>query len=228
MKRDKPPPVPYSIKRHGISLANCDDEPVQTPGCIQAHGLLLALRLDDFIVVQVSENCQRWTGLPVDQVLGRALSHVVGADAAERIRALAQTELIDRNPCHALSTRLPGKDADAAVMDMTIHTADGVLLLELEPSGRGPPVIGQDGDYFSMVRKTIGRLKNTQSLAAFCDVVALEAADRLPDHREVVAVLADDGWASAARFHLEQQHAVGRVDAHVHHRSICLCPGQPG
>ena len=34
-------PFPYSIKRHGVSLSNCDDEPVQTPGCIQAHGLLL-------------------------------------------------------------------------------------------------------------------------------------------------------------------------------------------
>ena len=175
MIRETPQPVPYSIKRHGISLANCDDEPVQTPGCIQAHGLLLALRLDDLTVVQVSENCQRWTGQPVDQVLGRALSHVVGAAAAERIRALTQTELIDRNPCHALSTRLPGTEADAAVMDMSIHTADGVLLLEMEPSGRGPPVIGQDGDYFSMVRKTISRLKSTQSLAEFCDVVAHEA-----------------------------------------------------
>ena len=175
MIRETPLPVPYSIKRHGISLANCDDEPVQTPGCIQAHGVLLALRLDDLSVTQVSENCQRWTGLPVDQVLGRALSQVVGAAAAKRILTLTRTEVLERNPCHAVSARLPGTEADAPVMDMTIHTADGVLLLEMEPSGRGPPVIGQDGDYFSMVRKTIGRLKSTQSLAEFCDVVAHEA-----------------------------------------------------
>ena len=77
-----PLPVPYSIKRHGISLSNCDDEPVHTPGCIQAHGLLLALRPNDLSVMQVSENCERWTGLPVDQVLGRPLAQVVGAAAA--------------------------------------------------------------------------------------------------------------------------------------------------
>ena len=53
-------PVPYSIKRHGISLANCDDEPVFAPGCIQAHGLLLALRGADLVVTQVSDNCARW------------------------------------------------------------------------------------------------------------------------------------------------------------------------
>ena len=174
-----PLPVPYSIKRHGISLSNCDDEPVQTPGCIQAHGLLLALRPSDLVVMQVSENCERWTGLPVDRVLGCALAQVVGAAAAERIQALVSTEALDHNPCYALTARLPGAAAnaaaDSATMDMSIHTADGVLLLEMEPSSRSPPVMGQDGDYFSMVRKTIGRLKSTKSLAEFCDVVAREA-----------------------------------------------------
>ena len=170
-----PLPVPYSIKRHGISLSNCDDEPVQTPGCIQSHGVLLALRPNDFVVTQVSENCERWTGLTVDELLGRPLGEIVGQDAAERIRALTQTEGLDRNPSYALTGGLPSPAMNAAAMDMTIHSADGVLLLEIEPSGRRPPAVGQDGDYFAMVRKTIGRLKSTQSLAEFCDVVAREA-----------------------------------------------------
>jgi len=170
-----PLPVPYSIKRHGISLSNCDDEPVQTPGCIQSHGVLLALRPNDFVVTQVSENCERWTGLTVDELLGRPLGEIVGQDAAERIRALTQTEGLDRNPSYALTGGLPSPAMNAAAMDMTIHSADGVLLLEIEPSGRRPPAVGQDGDYFAMVRNTIGRLKSTQSLAEFCDVVAREA-----------------------------------------------------
>ena len=28
--------LPYSTKRHGLTLVNCDSEPVQTPGCVQA------------------------------------------------------------------------------------------------------------------------------------------------------------------------------------------------
>ena len=168
-------PVPYSIKRHGISLSNCDDEPVQTPGCIQAHGLLLALRIDDLVITQVSENCERWTALRVEQVLGSPLSQVVGHTSAERIRDLVRTEVLDRNPCYALTASVPGSPVDAALMDVTIHTADGVLLVEMEPSGRAPPTVGQDGDYFSMVSKTIGRLKSTRSLAEFCEVVAREA-----------------------------------------------------
>ena len=175
MRADTALPVPYSIKRHGVSLANCDDEPVQTPGCIQSHGMLLALRLADLVVTQVSENCEHWTGLTVDQILGSPLSQTVGTAAAERILALTRSEALHNNPCYALTARLPGPAADASAMDMTIHTADGVLLLEMDPSGRGPPVAGQDGDYFSMVRKTSGRLKSTRSLAEFCNVVAHEA-----------------------------------------------------
>jgi len=46
---------PYSIKRHGISLTNCDSEPVQTPGCVLAHGAMLVLRPTDFTILQASE-----------------------------------------------------------------------------------------------------------------------------------------------------------------------------
>ncbi len=168
-------PVPYSIKRHGITLSNCDDEPVQTPGCIQAHGLLLVLRLADLVVTQVSENCTRWTGSSVDQVLGSGLAEVAGEAAALRIREVVRTQALECNPCYALTCRLPGSPEGVGMMDMTVHTAGGVLLLELEPSGRGRPVAGQDGDYFSMVRRTIGHLKATQTLAEFCEVVAREA-----------------------------------------------------
>lgn len=168
-------PVPYSIKRHGVSLTNCDDEPVQTPGCIQSHGLLLALRLPDLVVTQISENCPRWTGAPADKMLGRGLAEVVGTAAADRIRHLVRTEALESNPCYAQTARLPGSPDVEAALDMSVHLADGVLLLEMEPSVRGPAVAGQDGDYFAMVKKTIGRLKSTQSLAEFCDVVAREA-----------------------------------------------------
>jgi len=31
----------YSVKRFGVTITNCESEPVQTPGCIQGHGALL-------------------------------------------------------------------------------------------------------------------------------------------------------------------------------------------
>ncbi|MFT5534218.1 MAG: chemotaxis family two-component system sensor kinase Cph1 [Candidatus Paceibacteria bacterium] len=50
-------PFPYSVKRHGTTLANCDDEPVNTPGCIQSHGMLLVAHPVALTVTQVSDNC---------------------------------------------------------------------------------------------------------------------------------------------------------------------------
>jgi len=192
-------PTPYSIKRHGLTLANCDDEPVQTPGCIQGHGMLVALRLGDLVVTQVSENCPLWTGLAVDQVLGQPVAQIIGGAAAQRLAALTHSEALDRNPCYALTARLPGSAADAPAMDMSIHIADGVLLLEMEPSGRSTAMMEQDGDYFARVRKTITRLKSTQSLAEFCEVVALEARSITGlDRAMVYQFMADDSGAVMA------------------------------
>jgi two-component system, chemotaxis family, sensor kinase Cph1 len=168
-------PVPYSIKRHGLSLANCDEEPVQTPGCIQAHGMLLAARVDSLVVTQVSENCARWTGLRPDEILGCPLVRVLGAGTVDRIRAVLGTEVLDRNPRHVATARLPGAPADADAMDMTIHTVDGTLLLELEPGSRSAPAVDPGDSYFGKIRGTIARFKASQSLADFCDIVAREA-----------------------------------------------------
>ena len=52
----------YSIKRHGVLISNCGSEPVQTPGCIQAHGVLLVLRLSDLTILQASENTLDYLG----------------------------------------------------------------------------------------------------------------------------------------------------------------------
>ena len=69
---------PYSVKRHGVLITNCDSEPVQTPGCIQAHGLLLVLRPTDLVVLQVSENVERWLGCSVQDLLGQPIARVFG------------------------------------------------------------------------------------------------------------------------------------------------------
>jgi light-regulated signal transduction histidine kinase (bacteriophytochrome) len=166
-------PFPYSIKRHGVSLSNCDDEPVQTPGCIQAHGLLLALRPGDFVVSQASENWLEHTGVPMEQVLNRPLAAVVGADAARCIVDMAQTGVLERNPLYALTASLPGP-TPSAPMDFSVHLSNGVLIVEIEPASGAGEVVVSDSDYYSMVKKTLVRLKSADSLSAFCDIAAEE------------------------------------------------------
>jgi light-regulated signal transduction histidine kinase (bacteriophytochrome) len=84
---------PYSIKRHGTTLTTCDSEPVQTPGCIQAHGALLVARISDLTILQASENASQHLGESPEQLLGQPLARVVGAANEACLR-----EMLEREP----------------------------------------------------------------------------------------------------------------------------------
>ncbi len=170
---DTPPPPwaggPYSIKRHGVSLTNCDSEPVQTPGCIQPHGALLVLRLADLTILQVSENSRDHLGLAPDELLGQPITKLVDADGAARLRAFLANEPVERNPLYVFT--LPAL-TESGPLDVTMHTADGVVVLECEATGRGDSRI--EPDYYALVKKSVTRLQLAPSVSAFCDAVAEE------------------------------------------------------
>ena len=76
---------PYSIKRDGVSITNCDMEPIQTPGCIQAHGALFVLRPADLTILQASENIGDFFGIPASDLLGKPVLVAIGDEAQSRI-----------------------------------------------------------------------------------------------------------------------------------------------
>ena len=171
---------PYSIKRDGINIINCDDEPVRTPGCIQAHGALLVLRLADMSILQASENTQTILGQSAQQLLGQSVAAVVKAEGEARLRSILTTEPTDRNPIYAFT--LPAGERVAA-MDVTLHTFDGVVMLEFEATGRGEPGKGtgpvapgprKEPDYYSIIKKTVARLQAMGTVQTFCQALADE------------------------------------------------------
>jgi len=174
---------PYSIKRHGVSLTNCDSEPVQTPGCIQAHGALLVLRLSDLAILQVSENSVEFFGETPEALAGRKVESVVGAEGAARLREVIDREPIERNSLYALT--LPARGA-AIALDVCVHTVEGVAVVECEATGRGE----EDGavDYFRGVKAAVGRMQAANGLREFCgrvaeEVRALSGLDRVMIYR---------------------------------------------
>jgi two-component system, chemotaxis family, sensor kinase Cph1 len=171
---------PYSIKRDGINIINCDDEPVRTPGCIQAHGALLVLRLSDLSILQASENTQTILGQPALELLGKNAAAVVKSEGEARLRSILSTEPTDRNPIYAFT--LPASEQVAA-MDVTMHTLDGVVMLEFEVTGRSLPASGfapvaagprHAPDYYSLIKKTVARLQAMDTVQGFCQGLADE------------------------------------------------------
>ena len=161
---------PYSIKRHGVTLTNCDSEPVQTPGCVQAHGVLLVLRPDALTIAQASDNTLAVLGQAAQLLLEQPIALVVGTQRAEQLRAFLQVEPIDRNPLYVFS--LPGPDGRE--LDVTVHIHDGVVLLEFEATRHGSASEPGELDFYALVKKTVARLQGAASLQDFCDITADE------------------------------------------------------
>lgn len=184
---------PYSVKRHGVTITNCDSEPVHMPGCVQDHGALLVVRPADLVILQASESTEAVLGVRPEGLLGRPLETAVGPDAQARLRTFLANEPIERSPLHVLT--LPPR-GDAPPLDLTAHTIGGVAVVELEASGRSE---AGAADYFALVRRSTARLEAARGLRelrrAICEEVrALTGLDRVmiyefhPDaHGEVVA-----------------------------------------
>ena len=171
---------PYSTKRHGLTITNCDAEPVRTPGCIQAHGALLVLRLSDLSVLQASENTQAILGHEPHELLGHSVAAIVKNEGEIRLRSILATEPTERNPIYAFT--LPASEQIAA-LDLTLHTIDGCAILEFEATGRsqpgaetgfGVPRPRPGPDYYSLIKKTMVRLQTMETGLTLCQSLAEE------------------------------------------------------
>ena len=166
-----PHPFPYSIKRHGTTLEECDHEPVQTPGCVQAHGVLLALRPDDLAVLQVSENCGSLLGLKPEELLLQPLAASLGKDLANCVHAALEREKLERTPLFI--RRFPAPRGDR-VFDACLHRNGEAILLELEAVPEQEGLTPDEPDFYGLVRKSLSRFQAAVGLKHLAQTVAEE------------------------------------------------------
>ena len=137
---------PYSIKRHGVQITNCDSEPVQTPGCIQAHGrVTVSVKdegqgLDTDLLPRVFEPFSRGHGQSVETPDGLG----VGLTLVKRL-----TELHGGN-VRALSAG-PGRGSEFIVCLPAANDRDEVRPLRCGAGADSAPsvdrsVVGKDTD----------------------------------------------------------------------------------
>jgi light-regulated signal transduction histidine kinase (bacteriophytochrome) len=168
--RDPPPwyGQPYSIKRHGVSITNCDAEPVQTPGCVQAHGALLVLRPTDLTILQATENADAVLGRAAAALLDQPVAAVVGAEYETALRGFLAEKPVARNPLLAFT--LPARTGRPP-LEVTAHTIDGVAVVEFEPAA---PNGAGEVDYHTAIKGVLKRLQEADTLKGFCGVATAE------------------------------------------------------
>jgi chemotaxis family two-component system sensor kinase Cph1 len=116
----------------GINLTNCEAEPIHIPGYIQAHGFLVAITADDFVIRYVSENINLLVNQPATDLLGKPLdallaeTDVAGADLIAILNVGKRENTWSRMNPHRF--RLNDKE-----WNLIVHQNDDLIILELEP-----------------------------------------------------------------------------------------------
>jgi chemotaxis family two-component system sensor kinase Cph1 len=131
-------------------LKDCAVEPIQFPGAIQPHGLLISLSEPDLTICQVSANLADYLDCPPEQVLGKPLEQLFGREALQQLLAFAGQ---NHNPvAEPYNLAFAGRRFDAI-----LHRHDNALILELEPSAADAGA--QAGNSGIFLAQTLRRLQ---------------------------------------------------------------------
>jgi len=152
-----------------IDLDNCAREPIHIPGSVQPRGVLVVVREPEFEVRQVSANVEELLGHPVESVLGRHLSALMGASQAARVQQAASIvgDLHRRNPVECVLD-VRGKSLE---FDAILHREPGgVLLVELEVAFGARPY--SFPNTYQAVRSSVEALNRATTMADLYDTAA--------------------------------------------------------
>ncbi|MFS0722991.1 diguanylate cyclase domain-containing protein [Paenibacillus sp. 1P07SE] len=155
------------ILQDPIDLTNCDKEPIHIPGSIQPHGLLLAVTLDDYKVVQCSTNSEHMIGIGHQDILGMALSDLIEEPQIDSILQRYRNRAVPSalNYMHVTVRTAGGEAPFFAIM----HESEELLILELE-EGDGDIFADQRDfewiqTFFNIMKQTGSRLEASQVTA---------------------------------------------------------------
>ncbi|WP_293129138.1 ATP-binding protein [Microcoleus sp. bin38.metabat.b11b12b14.051] len=151
-----------------IDLTNCDREPIQIPGLIQPHGVMLVLKEPTLEIIQVSNNTSEWLGQQPQELLGKLLSEFLAPKQIEAIwQCLSEgfESVNSLNICINLQQKM-------SRFEGIVHRYDNTIILELEPKKKSYKT-----DYLSFyrgVRGTITKIQKAASLLEMCRIVVKE------------------------------------------------------
>lgn len=138
-----------------LDLSTCDREPIHIPGSIQPHGVLLAATTPDLVIVQASANTGPLLGREHRDVLGAPLAAVLESpDPAELDRAIASRSI------HPHAIRIGGR-----AFDGILHHADGLVILELEPTDLADGLEPPPRDLYELIHDGLAGLDRAPRLA---------------------------------------------------------------
>ncbi|MBJ7898426.1 MAG: GAF domain-containing protein [Cyanobacteria bacterium RI_101] len=148
-----------------------DNLPIHATSAIQSYGVVLALTEPNLTLAQVSTNCLHLLGQSAQELLGQRLEDIFDTFQIDPLREkISRGDLDYVNPTK-LWVRLAGDDY--RVFDGVFHyTADGVLILELEPTDSVENISFLS--FYHLAKVSIHKLRARGSLVDFCQTIVEE------------------------------------------------------
>jgi diguanylate cyclase (GGDEF)-like protein len=173
---NRPPLTDQLAVGEPVDLSNCDREPIQIPGSIQPHGVLLALEIPALVIRQVSANCASLLGYGPDELLGRTVAAALGEDLAGLLTEAGAEAAVQ--PGTQLATIRLGSTA----VETRLHVSGGMLLCEFEPSDAS----AEDQLWFAReLTQTMRRFQQGQGVLGLAEI-AVQEVRRLTGYDRVM------------------------------------------
>lgn len=188
------PAAPESLG--AVDLTTCDREPIHIPGSVQPHGVLLALREPELVVVQASANASHLFGpvlgdKPFD-VVGQPLESLLEPEQFRALKGRLRGENLDSNPLYATTISPPvPRHGQGKFFHAVAHRSDGLLVLELEPAESQADLSFYN--LYPLIRTTVARLQETKDVPELCQKAAQEVR-RITGFDRVMIYRFDEEW----------------------------------
>ncbi len=127
------------------ALQDCANEPIHLSGAIQPHGYLISCQLPDWTIRHVSANVEALTGATPEEMLRHSLREFLTDDL---IQAIAETIGFGEPGSPPQRAAVGNIGPMANLCDISVHVADGLVHIEVEPQPRSagersPTVVAQ-------------------------------------------------------------------------------------
>lgn len=149
------------------ALDSCADEPIRIPGAIQPHGVLLTVREADLVCLQATSNAEELLGIPAALLVGRGLAEGAG----DEFQAQLAAALGDGDPAMFSPLEI---DLRGRALHASLHRADGVLLVELEPAVAPPAVAGPHPQ--RRLQRALAAMRAAETLGELYPIIAQTVA----------------------------------------------------
>ncbi|MET0329463.1 MAG: GAF domain-containing protein [Luteimonas sp.] len=127
------------------ALQECANEPIHLSGAIQPHGYLISCQLPDWTIRHVSANIETLIGATPEEMLRHTLREFLTDDL---IQAVAETIGFGEPGAPPQRAAVGNIGPMANLCDISVHVADGLVHIEIEPQPRStgersPTVVAQ-------------------------------------------------------------------------------------